>query len=167
MWARFPVRNLAVWLLSPHIAEMVVEFIRPRNRERRHHEIQLEMGMFGAATSNRLALSTLASCKVGWASFFFFFSLLWCRLLLQVGFLLRCERGYSHLRASHGGGFFCCTAQAPGLQERYAGFVAPWDVERIFPDRGLNYAPYTARGISTSTGPPGKSFWAFFSDSNV
>lgn len=76
--------------------------------------------MFGAATSNRLALSTLASCKwLGSLSFnFFFFFFAVMQAFATSGLSLIAVSGATlYLWASHGDGFFCCTAQAPGLQE--------------------------------------------------
>ena len=71
-----------------------------------------------------------------------------------------------YLRASHGGGFRC-RAQAPGLQElQRVGCVAPWDVEKIFPDQGLNPCPLHCQEDSQPLDHQGSSELSF-SDSNV
>ena len=127
--------------------------------------------MFGAATLNRLALSTLASWKwlgsLSSSSFFFFFFAVMQAFATSGLSLIAVSGATLYLRASHGGGFFCCTAQPPGLQElQCVGFVAPWDVERIFPDRGLNPCPLHCQGDSQPLDHQGSPELSF-SDSNV
>ena len=123
------------------------------------------MGMFGAATSNRLALSTLASCKwLGSLSFNFFFFFFCC----DAGFCYKwafsnCgERGYSLLAGFsrwwllllHSTG-----SRASGVA--MSGLCCSLGCGKNLPRPGTESMPPTLPGGFSTTGPPGKS-WAFF-----
>ena len=104
---------------------MVAEFIRPRNRERKcHHETTRKWECLEQPHQTGWPFS-LWPVVSGWAVFllifFFFFAVMQAFATSGLS-LIVVSRAALFSRASHGGGFFCCTAQAPGVQ---APVVAP------------------------------------------